>query len=57
MRFTDRKEEGVPDVEARLAAMEGRPVTGVAGVRGLPNIVIKVFFLSVISLNDYHFSP
>ena len=36
-RLTDRNEDGVP--EARLAAMEGRPVTGVDGVRGLPNIV------------------
>ena len=39
--FTARREEGVPEVETRLVAMEGRPVTdtGVPGVRGLPNIV------------------
>ena len=38
MRLTARREEGVPEVEARFEAKEGRPVTGVAGVRGLPNI-------------------
>ena len=40
VRFTARMEEGVPEVEARFPAMEGRPETGVAGVRGLPNMVV-----------------
>ena len=58
VRFTVRMEEGVPEVEARFPAMEGRPETGVAGVRGLPNMVVfsAVFVANLFNRLFYYIS-
>jgi hypothetical protein len=39
VRLAVRREDGVPGVEPRFVARAGRPVTGVDGVRGLPNML------------------